>query len=221
MPSGRAGRGTGWRRSLLLWLYDRLTRTDPPAPADLIFVLAGKMERKQYGLELYHAGLADRLLLSVGRFEVSKMPGLPFDFAADLIAERNRTAPEQRHFFCDIDARGARIYKPALPRWNTYGEASGLREHISNEDLSRVIVVSTDIHLRRVASAFDKVFRGSAIEFRYRPVPPSQSSVSKEGWWTRAEDRKYVMTETVKLAAYRVILLLPQFLIRYCMRLRD
>jgi len=209
------------RRSLLLWLYERLTRVDAPRPADLIFVLAGRMERKQYGLELYRAGFADRLLLSVGRFEVSKMPRLSFDHAAELIAERDRTAPEQRHFFCDIDARRTVIHKPALRRWNTYGEALGLREHLSHEAVTRIIVVSTDIHLRRVALAFDQVFRGSAVEFQYCPVLASQSSVWKEGWWTRPADRKYVISETVKLAAYRAILLMPEFMIRHCMGLRD
>ena len=58
---------------MLYWLYERLTRNDDPAPADLIFVLAGKMERKRYGLELYRARSAKRLILSVGRFEVSKL----------------------------------------------------------------------------------------------------------------------------------------------------
>lgn len=55
----------GQRHPLLLrYLYESLTLSDPPTPADLIFVLAGKMERKQYGIELiglYPAGLARRL----------------------------------------------------------------------------------------------------------------------------------------------------------------
>lgn len=42
-------------------------------PAHLIYATAGKMERKDYGLELYQVGLLPRLVLGVGRFEVSKM----------------------------------------------------------------------------------------------------------------------------------------------------
>jgi len=60
-------------RSGLMKLYENLTRTDSVQPCDLIFVLAGRMERKPYGLELYLAGMAPRLVLSVGRFEVSRM----------------------------------------------------------------------------------------------------------------------------------------------------
>ena len=45
-----------WWQALLLRLYASLTRNDAPASADLIFVMAGRMERKHYGLELYRAG---------------------------------------------------------------------------------------------------------------------------------------------------------------------
>jgi len=179
------------------------------------------MERKQYGFQLYEAGLAPRLLLSVGRFEVSRMGALQFAAARELIAERNRTAPNQRHFFCEVDNCRTRISNPSLLRWNTYGEALGLREHLARDPAERVIVVSTDIHLRRVALAFGKVFRGSAVAFQYCPVPECQSSLSKAGWWTRPGDRYYVISETVKLAAYRAILLMPEFLIRLGMRFLD
>ena len=89
-----------WWHALLLRLYERLTLRDAPTPADLIFVMAGRMERKQYGLELYRAGLAPRLVLSVGRFEVSKMykVDLEHTLVEELIALRNKTRPEQRHF---------------------------------------------------------------------------------------------------------------------------
>ena len=53
--------------------YESLTREDEVRPADLIFVIAGAMERKQYGLDLFRAGVSPKLLLSVGRFEVRKM----------------------------------------------------------------------------------------------------------------------------------------------------
>ena len=205
---------------MLNWLYNRLTKKDAPCPADLIFVLAGKIERKRYGLELYRAHFAKQLLLSVGRFEVSKVPGLSITSSSELIAKRDLTPPEERHFFCQIDARQIRIYNPKLCIWNTYGEALGLRDHLANEPASRVIVISTDIHLRRVALAFEKMFRGSAVEFQYCPVPERQSSVSKNQWWTRADDRNYVLSETLKLACYGLILLLPDFAVRRCMRLR-
>src|SRR5580700_9960394 len=85
-----------WLHLQLYRLYGTLVRNDPPAPADLIFVLSGKMERKVYAIELYQAGIAPRLLLSIGRFEVSKMRAIGFEKADELIALRDRTPADQR-----------------------------------------------------------------------------------------------------------------------------
>jgi hypothetical protein len=208
---------------LLLRLYESLTFSDRPAPADLIFVMAGKMERKDYGLVLYRAGLSPRLVLGVGRFEVSKMYRVALDHAVveELIALRDKTPADQRHFFVKLEAFGVSIEKRLPRRWSTYGEILDLRDWLKATNVRRVMVISTDIHLSRVAVTFDKVFRGCPIEFCYCPVPASDSSLVKREWWSRPGDRRYVISETVKLAAYRFILLMPQFLIRRFMRLKD
>src|SRR5215471_12545353 len=137
----------GWWRSWLNWLYQRLTRDDTPRPVDLIFVMAGRMERKQYGLDLYRAGLAPQLLLSVGRFEVSRMRAIGFEKADQLIACRDRTAPWERHFFCEMRGSEIRLESPRLAQWNTYGELEALREALKHDMPRSVIFISTDIHL--------------------------------------------------------------------------
>ena len=111
-----------WFLVPLYKLYEILTLDHAPEPADLIFVLAGRMERKQYGIELYRAGVAPRLVLSVGRFEVTRMRVLDFGSMDELIALRDRTEPHERHFFCDVSLSGVRIQRPKLRWWNTYGE---------------------------------------------------------------------------------------------------
>jgi hypothetical protein len=201
-------------------VFEGLTRNDPVQPVDLIFVLAGRLERKAYGLELYRAGVASRLLLSVGRFEVSKMPRLDFEGAAELIAERDRTAPGERHFFCEMNAAGTHIESVKLRRWNTYGEMLGLREYLNRQMPRSVMIVSTDVHLRRVAFVFERIFRDRAVEARYCPVPARVSSVRKDGWWERPGDRRFVVTEMGKLAAYGVILRMPNWAIERVMRLK-
>jgi len=210
-----------WRQSLLYRLYESLTRNDPVTPADLIFVMAGRMERKRYGLDLYRAGLAPRLLLSIGRFEISKMGTLDFAETPRLVAERDRTPPDQRHFFCEIAAAGTRIEKARLPRWNTYGELLGLRAYLDRHPAARILIVSTAVHLRRTALAFQRIFRGLPIEAHFCPVPPELSSVGREAWWTRRYDRRFVLKETGKLAGYSAILKLPDWMVRRVMRLRE
>ena len=219
--STRDGKKLGWRHRSLCWLYDRLTRNDAPQQADLIFVLAGRMERKQYGLNLFRAGVAPRLLLSIGRFEVSKMRTIDFERVDELIAQRDRTRPDERHFFCEIDSSGRWIEKVRLRRWNTYGEVLALREFLEGNMPRSMIVVSTDVHLRRVALTFERVFRDRLLEVHYCPVPSRYSSLGKQEWWSRPEDRKYVLMELAKLPAYRLILGLPEWMIRRIMQLRD
>lgn len=205
--------------SALYRLYDSLTRSDAIEPVDLIFVLAGRMERKSYALDLYRAGIAPRLLLSIGRFEVSRMRAIGFEKAAELIARRDRLAPGDRHFFCEIDAAGARIETARLRRWNTYGELLGLRQYLRRDMPRTVALVSTDVHLRRTALAFKKVFRDVPLEARYWPLPADASSLQRAEFWLRSDDRKYVLKEMVKLPAYAAILRMPQWAIRRIMRL--
>lgn len=206
---------TPQQRDRQLWrapldrLYDRLTLHDAPRPADLIFVLAGRMERKQYGLDLYRAGFAPRLLLSIGRYEVSKMGSVDFTGLDELLARRDRTPPARRHFFCEMTASGMRTETAKVSPWNTYGEVSALRDYLKPDWPRRLILVSTDLHLRRVAHTFARVFRGMPVEAYYCPVP----AVSRS-------DRGYVLRETVKLAAYQVILKLPDEISQRIMRLK-
>ena len=211
---------TRWRQSALLRAYESLTRNDAVQPADLIFVMAGRMERKQYGLDLFRAGVAPRLVLSVGRFEVSRMANLNLEGFDDLKALREKTPPDERHFFVKVDANGVHIEKVRLPRWSTYGEALALRQFLERENARRIIVVSTDVHLRRVAFTLARVFRGVPVEFLYCPVPPPLASLEKQRWWTRPDDRRFVISEILKLAGYRVILSTPPWTVRWLMRVK-
>jgi hypothetical protein len=116
-------KNTPWWHSCLNRLYQSLTWNDSLESVDVIFVMAGRMERKQYGLELYRAGIAPRLILSVGRFEVSKMSRIEWEGFHDLVALRERTQPDDRHFFVEVDSPGIHIERAKLQRWNTYGDA--------------------------------------------------------------------------------------------------
>jgi hypothetical protein len=220
-PGKAAEIRSGWWRSSLLGIYEKLTCNDAVQPVDLIFVMAGQMERKQYGLELFRAGVAPRLVLSIGRFEVSKMWNLNVDGIDDLIKLREQTSPGERHFFMKVDGSGVCIEKAGLPIWNTYGEALALRQFLEKEKARRVIVISTDVHLRRVALALGKVFRSKSVEFFYCPIPSRLMSSRKENWWTRPDDRRFVLREMIKLAGYGLILSLPSRLACWIMRLHD
>jgi hypothetical protein len=149
------------------------------------------------------------------------MPGLNLEGTSELLAKREQTAPLERHFFCDLDTSGMRIHSVKLRRWNTYGEAAGLQEYLAGDSTASALIISTDIHLRRVALAFKRVFRARRLKFHYCPVPAVASSLEKCHWWTRPADRKYVISETVKLAAYQAILGMPDCIVPLAMRLKN
>jgi uncharacterized SAM-binding protein YcdF (DUF218 family) len=209
-------------KPLLTRLYEFLTRNDSVEAADLIFVLAGRVERKQYGLELYRAKVAPRLLLSVGRFEVSRMHRLEVeevDGWKGLIALRDRTPAEERNFFVHFDAAGVLSERADLPRASTYGEAFALRKSLGATNIRKVLVISTDVHLRRTGFVFDKFFQNRSIKFRYCPVPSRLSFMTKEDWWRQAYNR-FVAMEFAKLVGYRLILSLPCWISRRLMALK-
>ncbi len=194
-------------------------RNDAVQPADLIFVIAGRLERKNFGLELFSAGVAPRLVLSVGRFEVSKMRHLNVGGIEELLRLRDKTPPVERHFFMVIERnKEDRIERVFLPRWSTYGEALAVRSFLEREPARRVIVVSTDVHLRRVFVTFSKVFQNHDIAFRYCAVPARLTSFVPQAWWTRPGQRRLVITEMIKLVGYRIILWMPPWATRRLMR---
>jgi hypothetical protein len=191
-----------------------------PKPVDLIFVLAGRIARKHYGIELFRAGMAPRLVLSIDRFEVSKMSGFGIEGFDELIALRDRTPPADRYFYWNISAAGGRIEKRKLPRANTYGEALALRQFLQEEKAQTVMVVSTAIHLQRVALTFANVFHNVPVEFLYCPVPSRLDGLDSFSWWRHPADRRYVLQETTRLAGYKVILSMPEWAIRLFMPLK-
>jgi VanZ family protein len=219
-PAPRSRPGVNRRRdSVSSRFYESLTRNDSVQPVDMILVLAGKMERKHYGLELYRAGLAPQLMLSVGRFEVSKMPQLDLERIDELKSLRDETPPGERHFFMTVDGSGVRLEKANLQRCSTYGEALAFQCLLAREGARKVIVVSTDVHLRRVALTFATLFRGMPIQFLYCPVPARLGCMTRDNWWRRRADSLLVMSEMSKLAGYRMALSAPEWAARRLMRL--
>ena len=200
----------GWWNKALRPISRALTLNDTVQPVDIIVVLAGRMDRKVYGLELYNAGIAPRVVLSVGRFEVSRMRSLGLDRVDDLVALRDATPREERHFLAVVGESGTQIQRVRLPRWSTYGEALGLHAFLQNQGVRRVMVVSTGIHLRRAALAFNAASRGTGLKFIYCPVPARQP-------WPPPGSR-YVMQESLKIVGYYLILCLPPRLSRFLMR---
>src|SRR5262245_43393434 len=218
MPDSKCRINTWWKFPLVK-LYATLVVNNPVEPVDLIVVMAGRMERKEYGLNLFRSGIAPKLVLSIGRFEVSKMTGINLDGLAELKALRDTIPPDDRHFFTTVDHTGVHHEKAKLRRWSTYGEALALQKFLDEDNAQRVMVISSDVHLRRVALTFAKVFRHSPFRFSYCAVP--SAFLNSKTWWIHQQSRRFVFNELIKLVGYGIILSLPVVIAQRLLRLKS
>ena len=174
------------------WLSNYLDVSTPPEKCDAIFVLAGKHERKIFGIELWRAGYAPELILSVDRFELRRFYslGLP-DGGLRKLAEA--TPPARRHFFVrfrGIDAESILVKKG---RYGTLTEALGAARLLHAAQIRRLMIVSSPIHMRRVSLAFRRALRRGDVQCLF--VAPS----GRESW-------SALLTELAKYLCYRLLL---------------
>jgi len=164
----------------------------------VIFVLAGRRERKVYGLQLFHEGIAPRLILSVGRFEVRKMDHLGFQ-RLNLRELTSRLPPGERHFFIDIVGDSPLVTARGDAGQGTYAELLALSRYLEPDRVNSLLLVSTSVHLGRVRRYCEQIASLSDKKVRYVPVPEDLSSFRKAGWWKHRDHWSYVLTESAKL----------------------
>jgi hypothetical protein len=187
-----------FRERLAQSIYDFLDVGKSPRPADCIFVLAGKQERKIHGIKMWRFGYAAQLILSVGRFEWRKFVELDLESDGGLISFVAQTPPEKRHFLVRLDRQEAFCIPVRIGRFGTRSEARFLAEYLRNMPFRSLLVVSSPIHLRRVALAFRRTFRKTGIGLTFVAVPEHASMASPA-------DRAKVWSEFRKYLFYRIL----------------
>ncbi|HZU44584.1 MAG TPA: ElyC/SanA/YdcF family protein [Terriglobales bacterium] len=182
-------------------LSDYLVINQPLQPSDVIFVLAGRPERKSYGLRLYREGLAPRLLLSVGRYEVRQPGHLGLVRGPDVVALARATPTHQRHFFIDMRDGREEVLLAELTSRGTFPELCGFARYISAARVRRITLISTGIHLRRVRYCCDRIAFFADKQLNYVAVPDELSSF-RDDWWKHRRGWRYVTSEYAKLVGY-------------------
>jgi hypothetical protein len=193
-------------QQILYRLFDFLDIAKPPGQVDCIFVLAGRQERKTFGVFLWHLGYAPELILSVGRFEWRKYPSLNLPGNESLVKLVNATPPLHRHFFVIVNQEKATSLLIRAGRFGTRSEAVELAKIFHGRRLRTLMIVSTGIHLRRASIAFERAFRRQGVNLQFVAVPAEQSSLERDRWWLNRESRTLVFKELLKCALYRVLL---------------
>jgi len=194
-------------RFLLLRLHGWLSPADPARPADLIFVLAGEMSRKHYALQLFREWLAQRLLFSVGRFEIRRFSKMALPVQLDLLKLAQDVPPPQRHFFVLFQGRKCRVEHVQPRRFGTLREMASLARWLdANPEVQSALLISNEAHLRRIRMCCRSLLpRG--VEVALLAVPSSFSDcVDQQSAAIQSTGSDLV--EFLKVFVYRVLLTL-------------
>ena len=187
------------RRPLLASPAVYLRIEDPLRPADLIAVMPSGWEGVDYGLELYKKGYAPKLML---------IGGYPFEFL-------QKDGPSFRVVRIDWELVARAIALEAgvpddaiLTRGgsSTYEQARQFVELAEASQLNTVIIVTDDVHSRRISWSVAKFPASAKLALIYSPVPRSiylpEEQFEADQWWASEDGVKNVFAEYVKLGYY-------------------
>jgi hypothetical protein len=180
-------------------IYDFLDVGRSPRPADCIFVLAGKQERKTYGIKMWCFGYAAQLILSVGRFEWRKFGDLGLESDGGLESLVAQIPAEKRHFLVRLDRQDTVCTPVRKGFFGTRSEAREVAKYLRDLSVRSLLVVSSPAHLRRVALVFRHALGKSGIHTTFVAVPEKLS-------FDAAATRAGVWVEFGKYLFYRFLL---------------
>jgi len=163
----------------LTWMGAYLVRTDKPAPADAVVVLAGDFTgaRVLTGANLVKQGLAPKALVS-GPDEVYGM----FECEPAIAFAVGHGYP-QTYF----------VRAPNRAR-STREEVASLLPYLHQMGIHRVDLVTSNFHTRRAG----KIFRAMAPDLETHVVGASDLYFQPDTWWHTREGRKTFFYEAVK-----------------------
>jgi hypothetical protein len=183
----------------VLHMITHLRKNEPNA-ADLIFVLAGRENRKRYGLELFGRGFAPKVLFSVGRFEIRRFSKLSLPIPLDLLKFAVNIPPPERHFFVLFDGQGVQVEHIQPRRLGTLTEIESLAGWLQRFPTIRsLMIISSKTHLRRISMCSQSLL-GEGIVATLVACPEISSGQRK------SESTIAALVELFKIVGYWLIL---------------
>jgi uncharacterized SAM-binding protein YcdF (DUF218 family) len=173
-----------------LWLTiiaEWLIVEDSIVPVDSIVVSTGSLERIDYAIQLWKQGVAPKIFISASNWIV---PGVRKSIGELVKDEMILSGIPQESLFMDYRSQ------------STYEDAIYSREWALKLGINSIIVIEDPFGMRRLRWTFRKIFAETSIQVYYVAVPPEQSTLRVEQWWTREKELLYVFEEYVKLILY-------------------
>jgi uncharacterized SAM-binding protein YcdF (DUF218 family) len=150
-----------------------LSPMDAPRGADLVFVLAGMVNRKEFALDLFRQGLAPRILFSVSRFEIRRFSQMALPAPLDLLKLSQEVPPPQRHYFVLFEGLNVRVQHVPPARFGTLTEIAALARWLTEDpDVHSVLAVSSATHLRRIRMCCRSLLNPT-LQITYLATPSS------------------------------------------------
>ena len=178
----------------LLFAADWLRGDAQPKAADAIVVLAGTPERAFYAAELYKAGHAKTVLVSIPVRERAFL----------MLDELGIAFPRMEEIYRQVLERSGvpsdRIVMFGRGSASTYEEARVLSGLI-RESRPRLLVVTSPYHVRRASLILKDVMGPAAADIT---VVGSPHEPFPARWWTSQDAARNVVLELVKIAFYCV-----------------
>ena len=190
-----------FHRPILVGLASYLIVESELAPGDSIVVISGALPEIHYGIDLYRAGYGDKLLF-LGHFPVelaviSQEPFAVMEMNWDEVAAQVAMAagvPGEALIFSDAFTD------------STYERAEAFIEAAYRHDIESLIVVSDEIHTRRLHYSVCKITADRPISILYAPTPqryyPPAYRFDPQRWWSDESDLKELFGEYIKLVYY-------------------
>jgi uncharacterized SAM-binding protein YcdF (DUF218 family) len=179
--------------AILFYSPNFIKHDDVLEKADAIVVLGGEAgERVHEGVQLYNNGYAQHLILTGGLLAWQTN-------SADIMKKQALAAgvPE-RAIITESSAESTR------------GNAVLIMPILKKLKANKIIVVTSAYHSKRAKMIFDHCLKPLGIKVIIRSVIPNQyTRYSPSFWWTRHEDRQFVLSELFKYVYYRIMLLRP------------
>jgi len=186
------------RAPILVALGGMMVRADPLSKADAIIVLAGGTPQREIeGADLYLAGYAPRVVLTVERDspaeELLHKRGIPYEDQNEL----------KRRILVALGVPDSAVIQLKETRaTSTRMESDIVREWALENHARRIIVVTSAFHTARASFVFRRALRHDSVEVLMRPA--SEEAFDPSRWWTDRVQLRVGVFELQKLLFYQI-----------------
>lgn len=191
---------------MLQFIFNWLTRADPVAHADAIFVLARLKTRKVFAIQLLEHRMAPRVLFSVGRLEIRRFPELGLPQTIDLLQMAQSIPPPQCHFFVLFENQQFMVHRIPVRMLGTLSEIDALADWLgAHPQISKLLVVSSGLHLRRLRMCC-RTLLSRNVQANFVATPQESFAPVRQNGQSDVSNRKSVLSECLKVAGYLAFL---------------